>query len=90
MRDEHLIYIFYTRTGNAHACGFKAQEEASDAEAHAIVSSGSCHVMNPCGRSVEGVPHTADPELLMSAVAMLAQASVFKDGGVTKTKLDQP
>lgn len=37
MRNEHLIYIFYTSTGNAHACGFKAQEEASDAVPHVIV-----------------------------------------------------
>lgn len=34
--------------------------------------------------SVEVVLHTSDPELLMSAVAMLAQPSVFEDGGVTK------
>lgn len=28
--NECYIYIFYTSTGNSHACGFKAEEEASD------------------------------------------------------------
>lgn len=51
IRDECYIYIFYTSTGNTHACGFKAQEEASDAALHAILSSGSRHVMNLCRRS---------------------------------------